>query len=288
MKKVFIRLVCILAAASVLCIGAYADIRPKPSVAVRFSGYEGERYFVTLLSQMESYGPHSSVSDPYDEHADYSEADEDFDIFCAFVEYEDPDGYYFLQTFKDCSGNHRYSWSYYPPDEFKILIYFPDSGAFVSSEGLTTYAFDSYYRAEAGAQGTIKVAKSYEYVREGVSLGVRIVITFAIELGIALLFGFRSGRQIRFIAIVNAVTQIGLNIGLNIAGYHYGPWALILWFFVLEFAVFAIEAALYSVFLKKLADKPVPGWKPVIYALAANAASFAVGLPLALLLPALF
>ena len=59
-------------------------------------------------------------------------------------------------------------------------------------------------------------------------------------------------------------------------------------FILLEIFVVIIEAVLYTIFLRKYSDVPVPKWKPITYALVANAASFAVGLCLANIIPGIF
>ena len=46
---------------------------------------------------------------------------------------KDEDGYYFLQFFEDCTETSKFTWGYYPPTKFKILIYFPEHDSFVVS-----------------------------------------------------------------------------------------------------------------------------------------------------------
>ena len=77
------------------------------------------------------------------EHARYEEGEEE--IWQAFVDYQDPDGFYFLQEIWDCSEAGLLDWTYYPPGTFKILLYFPDSGQFWTSPVYERYAFDSYF-----------------------------------------------------------------------------------------------------------------------------------------------
>lgn len=109
-----------------------ADIGPKPSVVVDFEGLEGNHYYVTLLSETSSTGPYSALGSS---SVLYPNGDPDYPIFAKFAQYEDDDGYYFLQYFENCTETQRFSWSYYPPQRFKILLYFPDVDRFaVSSE----------------------------------------------------------------------------------------------------------------------------------------------------------
>ena len=125
-------------------------------------------------------------------------------------------------------------------------------------------------------------------ISEILSLVVRILITIAIELLLALLFGFRSRKEVLFIAIVNVVTQIILNILLNIINFKSGQAAFVTGYIMLEIAVFAVEAVIYSVLLRKISEKGKPVWKCVVYALAANAASFGAGMCIAHVIPGIF
>lgn len=77
------------------------------------------------------------------------------------------------------------------------------------------------------------------------------LLTIAIELGIALLFGLREKRLFSFIAVVNVVTQILLNIALNLAGYTSGPMAFMGTYILLESLIFVLEALLYIWFANR-------------------------------------
>ena len=120
------------------------------------------------------------------------------------------------------------------------------------------------------------------------SLVARILITIAIEMGIALLFGFRGKKALLLLVIVNTVTQIILNVLLNIINFRSGSWAFIAWYIMLELAIFAIEAALYTAFMKKLTGKEKPVLFYGAYSLVANGISFGAGLIIANILPGIF
>lgn len=72
-------------------------------------------------------------------------------------------------------------------------------------------------------------------------------MTIAIELGIALLFEFRERKLLVFIAEVNAVTQIILNILFTVVNYKEGALALVLCYVFFEGIVFIIEAFVYTI-----------------------------------------
>lgn len=75
---------------------------------------------------------------------------------------------------------------------------------------------------------------------------------------------------------------------LFLIDYNMGALAFLLAYFLLELLVFIAEGILYAVFLKKRSVKKISGFKAWTYALAANAASFALGMALALWIPNLF
>ena len=286
--KVFSFIMCLMLVMA-MTIPASADIGPKPSVQIEFTGMEGQTYYGTLLSMYESTGP-ASVWDGNPEHADYQPGEEGYDIWLKFLEYQDADGYYFLQWWWDCSETNQLNWTYYPPTPFKILLYFPETDTFYVSPVYERYAFDSYFTVDmSDLDADPMVAdKSYDYTWEIISLAARIILTIALELAIALLFGYREKKVLGFLAIVNAVTQVGLNVALNIINYNSGSMIFTFNYVLLEILVFAIEAIAYAVLLKKFSGKEQKPVKAVGYALVANAASFGFGLWLAHVIPGIF
>lgn len=262
-------------------VEAFADIGPKPSVTVNFSNSNGRKYFVTLLSEKSQYGPWSSEHDWVYDNLTYDEKL----ISDMLSEYLDTDGFYYIGNVEECTETNEYKWTYYPPEPFKILVYFPESDSFLTSPIYTRYAFDSYYDMDLE---TSSINKSYDYLPEIFSLSARIVLTIFIELLIALVFGYREKRLLFFIVAVNCATQILLNIALNVINYKIGSMAFIFFYIVLEIAVFAIEAVIYSLSFKKFSEKEQPKGKTIFYALAANGVSFALGLWLSHIIPGIF
>lgn len=292
-KKISVWLFAVLLLIAILPVTAYADIGPKPSVQIRLEGLGEGVCYGTLLSQTESTGP-AYVWDG--DTAQQNPMGLPEDVWQAFVNYQDPDGYHFLQWAWRCDETKELNWTYYPPQSFKLLLYFPAQGTFVTSVICERYAFDSYFTAAPGEDGahitaenvscTI-VEKSYDYVGELLPLLCRIVLTVLLELLVAWLFSLREKKQIRTILWVNLVTQIGLNVLLNVIRYRSGPWSMALLYVPLELLVFAAEALLYCKLLRK--EEGSPSVKRLIfYALTANAVSFAAGLLLAQWIPHIF
>ncbi|MGN1031373.1 MAG: hypothetical protein ACI4PQ_07195 [Butyricicoccaceae bacterium] len=293
-KRIGTFFLCLIVIVTLLPVTANADTGPKPSVRITFENMGDEICYGTLLSKTDSTGP-CSAWDGKEEHiCNYNL---DLDIWEAFVNYEDPDGYYFLQEGWLCSETKQLNWTYYPPSPFKILLYYPETDTFVVSEIYERYAFDSYFSVNmdgieihsADAQAAVLTAdKNYDYTWELISLVSRIVITILLEICIALIFGFRQKRLLALITGINIVTQVILNVMLNIINYNQGSMAFVLSYIALELIVFAIEAVLYSLLFSRVSQTKIPKWKSTFYALTANAGSFAAGFFIAKLIPGIF
>ena len=308
MKRKLVFLLCVLCLIAALPISVSADMGPKPSVRVRFRNMGEELCYGTLLSSTPSTGP-ASVWDGNEDTAYYKGSTAnpscplEYDIWKAFVDYRDADGYYFLQTaVSKVSETGEIAWTYYPPQRFKILLYYPESGRFAISGICERYAFDTYYTVDmSGAEigsveydrenstdARIDAYRSYEWRQELLSLFARILITIVIEMGVAFLFGFFGKKAVLLLLVVNTVTQIALNVLLNVINYHSGQAAFVVWYILMELLIFAAEAVVYAIWLRKFDSEPRKRWFYVLYALVANAASFATGLLISHLLPGIF
>lgn len=269
-------------------VGVSGDTGPKPSIRIQFKNMGDELCYGTLLSKEESTGP-ARAWDGEEENINLDFVDRD--IWEAFVNYEDSDGYYFLQWAWKVNDTKELAWTYYPPNEFKVLLYYPETNTFISSDVCKRYAFDTYYTVDmdgieigsikyddnlSGSQ-RLNMHKSYEFKNEVKALVCRILITVVVEALIGLLFKFRN-KELLYILLINVITQIILNVLLNVYmgfGYYFV-------YLSLESLVFVIEAIFYCLMFKKKKGYCV------LYTLVANIASFVIGLYLANLFPGLF
>ncbi len=289
-KKLASFLMCLVAFAALFPLTVSADFGPKPSVNITFKNMGDEECYATLLSERDTTGPYSA----WDGKGGFTCYDDISEDVCrALAEYVDTDGYYFLQTAQLCSDTKNYKWGYYPPQKFKILLYYPQSGKFAVSGIYEQYAFDSYYTVDmaafdAGQQDILTAEKSYDYTWEIISLLCRIVLTILVEMAIALLFMFRGKKLLWFIAAVNTATQIILNVLLNIINYNSGSLAFSVFYILFEIAVFIIEAVVYCIFINRFSGKKIQRWKSVLYSLIANGASYAAGIFIANVIPGIF
>lgn len=311
---------------------ASADTGPKPSVRVTFENMGDELCYGTLLSKTPSTGP-ARAWDGTEGGKFYEGADEA--VWRAFTEFKDEDGFYFLQWFWRTDENKALNWTYYPPQTFKILLYYPDratksgaadnssgastrdsettaaSGAFCVSDVLKRYAFHSYYFVDMrnvqsetiGTIAKISVTQGYDYSAEILGFFVRFIITLGAETLLALAFGLRTKRAFLTVLAANGVTQIALNLLLNVRLHFNNLYGVFPLYFFAELFVFVAEAALYCFILGKRKNGGVSGSadenggkaaivyskkRLILYAFTANLISFCIGLPLAILLPAVF
>lgn len=307
-RKWYSRLLCA-ALLLLMILPAHADMGPKPSVVINLEHGPESPCYVTLLSIRYSTGPASSIYRPGpdgvreetpsgypDFHLDGSE----YDVYLAFRAYEeqDPDRLYFLQEFA-LAEDGFYRWGYYPPERFKVLLYFPEMEAFaVTEELLDRYAFDSYFTIDlsgvdlipGGTVTSLNAVESYDYTWELISLAARVVLTIGVELAIAWWFGFRARKQLILVLAVNFVTQFGLNLALNIRAYQKGTLFILIPFLWMEIGVTLVEWIAYRRELPRLAGtgRSESKKRVLAYAVAANAVSLVLGWILAHVIPGIF
>ena len=285
-KKRLCSLLACFALALALPFAAFADMGPKPSVEVQTKGLSSPCW-VTLLAEDTVIGPWHETEKGTVAAVDPGETP----VLEAFDAFEDEDGYHFLQWFDQVADDTPATWSYMAPKSFKILFWFPESGGYAVTETLDRYAYSAVYRVDfsgvdpaAGGVQTVTAQKNYDYAGEALGLAARFALTLAVELLIALPFGYLKRRCLRVLLLTNLVTQLALNLALNLTCYFSGWLAMWLLYPLLELAVFAVEAVVFRLALKK----PEGKGHPVLYAFVANAASYAFGLWLGNLAPALF
>ncbi len=290
-KKVFV-FISFLTIILMIPIPVSADVGPKPSIKIDIAGLKGEKYYVVLLTESKGGGPHGDadyMKERAEKMAKEDELSEEDLIYIKFATYEDEDGFNYIGNDWDCSKTHRYRWGYYPPEVFKILIYLPETDTFFASEILERYKFNSYYRAEL-MDSELLVNQVSKLPVEIISFLVRTVLTILVELGIAGLFGIREEHQLRFIAKVNIITQIGLNLALFFISYNMGLVQFVRFYRILELMIFVVEAGLYIYYYRKV-DKDRIHFSTmslIMYSFVANLVSYNVGKCLALVIPLFF
>lgn len=259
---------------------ASADTGPKPKVTVTVNAPQellaSGNFYVTLLSKTKYSGPHRYDAD----HPYSTETGQQIDD--AFASFADKDGFYYLHVYWQLTDNSTFTWRYYPPSPFKIAVYNSQTQKiYCNEEILERYAFSSYYKVNFdGENFTNKTIKNYDYFGEICKLILRIALTFAVEIALAFLFGYRK-TQITVIIIVNLVTQIALNVALNAINYNSGSFAMLLTYVLAELCIVFTEMLCYCTIIpivdKRKGVKSKIFFIPVIYAIIANVASFGIG-----------
>lgn len=255
-----------------------ADTGPKPFISLQFSD-DTSNLYITLLGEDEYNGPWISFEKYSSDELSYAENltnfyestsyNTPFHIFIKFLNYQDD--YYFYGLPYSVNENNEYRWYYYPPDNFKVLIYNIDTDSFSVSQAYSCYAFSSYYEVSL-SNGDIKLTNNYNYTKEILFLVLRIVITIAVELLVALIFiKWFKKREFLIILFTNIVTQIILNVLVNLVTYFTGLGFIIL--ILGEIVVLILELITYLITFRK-------GTKglSVIYVFLANILSFIVGI----------
>lgn len=291
-RNILRRISMVLILMAALGIYAFADFGPKPSVVVEFENAGDQEYYVTLVAKEDKLGsPYSRVT-----AEDQPETD-DIAIWNRLVAYDDPDGMVFAGNVQKLTGDGAYVWGYYPPSEFRVLIYFPDTDSFVeSSEILEQYAFDSYYQMDFNdlpenwndAVAAIPVTRKYNLVWQITAFLLRLAVTVVIESLLAVLFGFKGKRQMLLVLVVNCVTQLAMN--LLILDESVGLFVFyVLQYALIEVGVILTEGLVYCLALPKLATpEQNRNIHPIAFAFFGNVASFSLGFLLSNCFPMLF
>lgn len=291
-RNILRRISMVLILMAALGIYAFADFGPKPSVVVEFENAGDQEYYVTLVAKEDKLGsPYSRITDEDEQH------DVNIDVWNRFMHYEDPDGMVFAGNVQKLTGDGAYVWGYYPPSEFRVLIYFPDTDSFVeSSEILEQYAFDSYYQMDFNdlpenwndAVAAIPVTRKYNLLWQITAFLLRLAVTVAVECLLAVLFGFKGKRQMLLVLAVNCATQLAMN--LLILDESVGLFVFyVLQYALIEVGVILAEGLVYCLALPKLATpEQNRNIHPIAFAFFGNVASFSLGFLLSNWFPMLF
>jgi hypothetical protein len=277
-KRVISLILMVLLLLPVLTVTVSADMGPKPGTSISVRPGGGEYAIVTLLAREEGNGPHWTIG-PDEEPSSRIAKDERLaQAWYAFRDYRDPDGYHFWGEIYEGSV----TWGYFPPENFKIAVYYPEYGIlWVSEDSYERYAFDSDFRLNlpavgAGAQSgevDMVLKKTSNLGSELAGFLFRVVLTLAMELAVARVFGLTELGQKKLILRVNLLTQVGLN--LLLWGWYYfdGPLAAMVRLILAEIVVLVVEGAIY---LRKLRQEESRG-KILGYTILANLASVTLG-----------
>ena len=277
-KRILSLILMVLILLPLVAVTASADSGPKPSTVITVHTGGGERCVVTLLAEKERWGISDTV-EPDETPADWMVKNKiQEEAWYAFRDYRDPDGFHFWGNVFE--GN--VAWGYMPPEVFKIAVYYPDYDIlWVSEDRYERYAFHSDFRLNLPALGTgaqsgevdMVVKKSSDLAAELAGFLIRVVLTLAVELALARLFGFDEKRQQKVILRVNLITQVGLNLLLWVWYFFDGPIMAILRLAAAELVVLIAESVAYLRLLRSDGSRA----RILGYTILANLASVTLG-----------
>ena len=246
-----------------------ADMGPKPASYITIKGIEGD--YVACFAAQNAFGPNIDY-EMWLEYQDESWTQE----YNPIMEYKDEEGFKWIERYYTCRDESKISFTYYCPDIYKIVIYQNDE-LYMATEALEMYAYATYYEIDfsTGTINTpkdIKVTNTYDYLGETLGLLFRIVATLAIEIGVFYLFRLYTKRNLNVVLIINLITQIFLNVAVNVINYTSGILSAILLLFLIEFIILIVEFIAYQILLK---DKN--RFLIILYPIIANLLSFGLG-----------
>lgn len=270
MRRLVQTLLSIFITVLVFIVPVHGDMGPKPSVNLTFENMPEGEYYVTLLSKQEVYGPYHKISEKTIVADKINE-----EAALAFLDAAKGTEYFCLNYIVECSKEHTFSWSYYPPEDFIIATYFPNTKTVLLSEPLERVAFDSYFTVTY-TQDTLQAKENINLQGKLGNFFLRVIATIVIEVLLGLLFGYRSKREIKIIFITNLITQIILHGIMLLLDYYMGALMWVFFYPILEFMVFVIEFIIYCFTMKEHHKG-----KTFLYALLANLITYVIGMMLA-------
>lgn len=286
-RRIPLFLLALLLLVSVLPMGAGAAFnfgRGTPTVLIGLENTGQETCYVTLLSQEGTSGPWVKTDD-FSKVYPKESGQVDQAIWEAFNGYEDPDGFHFLGFFQNCTQSKTFLWNYCPPETFKLLLYYPDSGTFLASDQTySRYAYDSYYTATVSGD-QVTLTQTATLTSEILSLVIRTVLMVAIALLIARVFRL-GGKQLPFLAGVHGGIVLVLNLFLALVNYRSGSSLFLMDALLLTIVVVMVEWKIFTPALPKRADDPEAPCPVRKFTLIANVVGAVVNIAAALILSA--
>ena len=272
MKKFLVALLCLINLILVFTFNVKkvnADTGPKPSTTVTFKNVPFENAEIGFLYYLER---NTNLTGETFEKRGY--------------DVESVDDYKYIYHAKSVGeGNHTIKWTYFCPYDLKVFLYDKDTKTMYMSKVIHREEFTSNYVIDCKniENGKLIVKSKNSFGTSVLSLVGRIIITIAIEVGIAFLFKFKKKSYISICA-VNVISQILLNLFLYFEMKNFGGGNLIflLAFIPIPLLIF-ILGEIFVIVLEGLIYK-FTTWGPkgrgqnaFLYSLCANCMSIVLG-----------
>lgn len=263
---------------------AHADTGPKPMTTIEIYHLEPSDYIVAYGVQNHP-GPHHQFI-PGDENFGKTYYGDVNDLTLIYQHVSLPENWELCDISSSYTNTSNLSIQsgYMWPSEFILIIYNKITNVYYLSEVTRTYAFHSYFQYDMnnyknspiGLEKKIILEKSYNYLKEILEFILRLIMTLAIEMLLAYAFKFNK-KSLLIIMIMNILTQIGLNLSLNITAYFYGksPWHFFIYAFI-EIFIVIVEAIIFKIFCRR-GKEETRNWI-ISYTVLANILSFGLGM----------
>ena len=239
---------------------------------VTFEGIQ-ETCYGTLLSRKSESGTWS-----YQMELDLNAPQEIMDFFKG---YQDADHFFYLNYFQDVSEGLLY-WPYYPPEEFKILLYCPDSASVIVSDVIHRYSLSSPFKAVID-NGNITVQRNYNYRKLVLNVACRTLFGTFLAVLTAVLYAKPYNNEIRYMILGNLLFQAAINALISFYsfynGFSYVEYILFMW--LPYFLWFLLQGFLFSRHARGIS-------MPYLCSFFSNAVAYFGGLLLVDVLPKLF
>lgn len=266
----------------------FADVAPKPSLEIIVKGIDNENYWLDLLVTDESTYSWLELTD------------EELGMVKKLAEYVDEEGFHpallvgtrvplngELKGDKNSDNTYSHNFSYVgTPEFFKIAILTEDD-TLIISDLIHRKHFNSIVEFDLEdeiLQGDIilsagEVKEIIPINRMSLGFISKLILTLAIEIGIALLFGFTIKNSGKTLLKTNLLTQILLNIAILWMGLSYGMLTALLIFIVMEIFIILFETIIYIKYLTEKSKR-----RRITYGVLANTASLMIGVGINLIM----
>lgn len=297
MKKMLSLLVAFLFILPTAVLTASADAGLKRVLNVTVEGGESGCY-LTFFTASKNWSMHkafdtdaerkeifdnaldASLSNVYQDNAKSFAKQYADQAYRRFKEYQDPDGYVF-SGYGDYLNSDGTIVVYEPPEDFKILLYYPESDTVSASGKLSPFQLKTDFTVKVEDD---RITSAYRSAISSppntidvIMMFVSLIVTIIVELLIALCFLFTKGKQILTVVLVNLVTLPVLNLFLAIINPPIYGSLFSFPYVLFEIAVIIAETLLYLHFLPKYSKgSPAPKRRIITYAIVANLVTYAI------------
>lgn len=281
MKKILLIILFTITFLMMLPITSNADTGPKPSLTIIVKGMDVEEYWLDLLVADEPNYSWLKISDEEREKVSKLAKYKEGGLHPALLVGTHIPMNGSLTGEKQGDGSYIHKFTYVGvPSEFKIAILKSD-GTLIISDKVKRNHFQSVMEYTFETSNINERADSSGKVREVFPRGyiwgflLRMILTLAIEIGIALLFGFTLKKTWRILTLTNIATQIILNLIVISSTIRNGQTSGFFTFFITELFVIVTETFIYDNLLIEHNRK-----RRILYAITANIVSIAAGFAL--------